>query len=171
MAKHSPKKRNGRQERDKHGRRPTTERIPLHAGNIRKYRNNTNKKMSANVWIPRGPHRSLHNKLLTKERVGRRFKASVEYRTRTVIPHIHGMSHKLKRIAECSGGRVVFLHVCDGVQTRRFMKRTTRAVYEISLSYGGSYIGQTGECVNDRLHEHANAIKSAPGSNLAAHVS
>lgn len=52
--------------------------------------------------------RSLSNKLLTEERVGTRSKASKEYGTRTVIPHIHGIAHKLKRTVECSGGRVVF---------------------------------------------------------------
>lgn len=44
-------------------------------------------------------------------------------------------------------------------------------IYEIPLSCDRCYVGQTGRCLNDRLREHAYAIKTGTGSTLAAHVS
>lgn len=41
--------------------------------------------------------------------------------------------------------------------------------YNVPLSCGKSYVGQTGRSVNDHLREHANSLKTFQGSNLATH--
>lgn len=42
-------------------------------------------------------------------------------------------------------------------------------MYGIKLSWGESYVGQTGCCINDRLREYADTVRTGTGSNLALH--
>lgn len=48
-------------------------------------------------------------------------------------------------------------------------ERCTGVVYNIKLSRGNVYIGQTSRCVNERLNDHALSVRSSPASNLAVH--
>ncbi|CAN8005973.1 unnamed protein product, partial [Ixodes pacificus] len=109
-----------------------------------------------------------------------------------VIPYLHGISHSLKRTAAKVGVRVVFSapnklgRMCKKVNStslsisqtpcgkkhaRQFTECTEGAVYDLPLSCGRSYIGQTGRCINDRLREHAASIGNTSGSNLVRHCS
>lgn len=117
--------------------------------------------------------------------------ASLENRPKyAVIPYLHNISHNLKKIAGRTNIRVVFSapeklgKLCimsnPGGQRRsrcgikHKCKRTTCAenvVYEIPLSCGKRYIGQTGRCVNDRLREHSSNVKNGSGGWLAHHCS
>ena len=42
-------------------------------------------------------------------------------------------------------------------------------MYELPLSCGKKYIGQTGRCANDRLREHANNVRTENAGHLAVH--
>lgn len=107
-----------------------------------------------------------------------------------VIPYLHRVSHCLKKVAQKAGIRVVFSaknkfsgmcnkvnredrgpRVCDKKHAKKFVECCHNAVYEIPLSCGRCYIGQTGRCVNDRLREHRNLMRGSVGSHLAAHSS
>lgn len=51
------------------------------------------------------------------------------------------------------------------------MKCAEGVVYEIPLSCGRSYIGQTGRCVNERVREHErNVEQMKEGPNLPKHI-
>lgn len=108
-----------------------------------------------------------------------------------VIPYVHKMAHGLKNVGNRFGVRVVFsapnklgsicamVHrraqgVCKGRRclqkhVKQYVKCVTGVVYEIPLSCGRMYIGQTGRCVNIRLREHRSSLKSTPYSHLASH--
>lgn len=105
-----------------------------------------------------------------------------------VIPYVHGVSHRLKKVGNRADVRVVFsartklnglcrrvnsdaprAQPCSKKHDKRYRECDTAVVYDIPLSCGRSYIGQTGRCVNDRLREHANTVKNRTGSNLATH--
>lgn len=45
----------------------------------------------------------------------------------------------------------------------------TGVVYNIPLSCGKCYIGQTGRCINDRAREHATSLTGTSAGHLAAH--
>lgn len=68
----------------------------------------------------------------------------------------------------CSSGPVNSTK-CSKKHANRFRECIEGVVYKIELSCGKSYVGQTGRCINDRLREHANTIRTGTGSNLAAH--
>lgn len=106
----------------------------------------------------------------------------------TVIPYVHGVSHRLKKAAARAGVTAVFsapnklsglcarvngegtgTKVCLKNHAQRFVECSSGVVYDIPLSCGKSYTGQTGRCLNDRLREHANTVKNKTGSNLALH--
>lgn len=42
-------------------------------------------------------------------------------------------------------------------------------VYNIPLSCGKRYVGQTGRCLNDRLREHDYSLRATVGGHLATH--
>lgn len=111
-----------------------------------------------------------------------------ERRKWAVIPYIHGVSHKLKKVAARVGVNVVFsapnklsglcrrvnaektsTRLCSKKHGQRFDECSSGVVYDIPLSCGKSYTGQTGRCLNDRLREHACNQKTGKGSNLALH--
>ncbi|CAN7943424.1 unnamed protein product [Ixodes hexagonus] len=106
-----------------------------------------------------------------------------------VVPYVHKMSHNLKKVANRHGVPLVFSapmklgQLCPritGVSGRKqgcgtkhakpHVGCVTHVIYEIPLTCGKSYVGQTGRCVNDRLREHTLSIKNNEGAHLPAHV-
>ena len=103
---------------------------------------------------------------------------------------MHKVAHHLKKVADRHGIQVVFSaprklaglcpRVCGNGQRRSgcgkkhaetFLKCATGVVYQIPLTCGRSYVGQTGRCVNERVGEHATSITRREGANLPAHCS
>lgn len=58
---------------------------------------------------------------------------------------------------------------CDMKHESQSVECYTRVVYDIPLSCGRSYTGQPGRCVNTRLKQHKNSLKSREGS-LSSHT-
>lgn len=96
-----------------------------------------------------------------------------------VMPYIHGIMHRLKKIASRQGVQVVCsapnkaYAMCRKVNCRNDQNQRSicgiahqtmcapcekGVVYRIPLSCGKSYIGQTGRCINDRTREHAASV-------------
>lgn len=55
---------------------------------------------------------------------------------------------------------------CKTKHRPRFTECIQCVVYQIPLSWGNVYIGQTGRCLNDRLREHYYNVNSAIQGNL-----
>uniref|UniRef100_A0A6M2CYP7 Putative tick transposon ovary overexpressed n=1 Tax=Rhipicephalus microplus TaxID=6941 RepID=A0A6M2CYP7_RHIMP len=110
----------------------------------------------------------------------------------SVIPYIHGVSHRFKRVAARFGVNVVFSaksklkDICPRLQHRenkksgkkgkctmrhgiRFVSCVKGVVYETPFSCGHVYVGQSGRCLNIRLREHHSSLKGTPTSHLALH--
>ncbi|KAM7313425.1 uncharacterized protein ISCGN_003290 [Ixodes scapularis] len=118
-------------------------------------------------------------------------KRKVPTRQRTkrpeVIPYIHKVAHNLKKVATKYDVPVVFSAPkklaglcarisdeeakapCDKKHVTPYVDCTVGVVYEIPLSCGKVYIGQTGRCINDRAREHALSVKNKYGSHLPIH--
>ena len=96
------------------------------------------------------------------------------------------MSHNLKKVAHRYDVPVVFsepnklAQLCPrimgasktGCQVKHatpYTRCATGVVYELPLTCGKSYVGQTGRCVNDRMREHANNLKKDFTAHLSAH--
>ncbi|XP_040062456.1 uncharacterized protein LOC120837287, partial [Ixodes scapularis] len=105
-----------------------------------------------------------------------------------VIPYIHNPSHNLKKVAAHFEVPVVFSaphklsHLCSKINNKKgegkvcqkkhanqYVECATSVVYNIPLSCGKSYVGQTGRCINERAREHAWSVKQSPSGNLAVH--
>ena len=107
-----------------------------------------------------------------------------------VAPYIHGVTHRLKKIAGRKGVQVICSAPnkaysmcrkvnregnneetgCDTSHKTRHTECTKEVVYQIPLSCGKCYIGQTGRCINDRTREHAASVKAITAAgHLAAH--
>lgn len=108
-----------------------------------------------------------------------------------VVPYAHKMPHGLKNVAQRYGVGVVFSapqklgKMCAQVQSRAEGKRTEGScgvqhkkkfvpcnkgvVYQLPLSCGKSYMGQSGRCVNTRLGEHRRSLNATTYSRLADH--
>lgn len=105
-----------------------------------------------------------------------------------VIPYVHKVSHRIKKVGEKHGvpvllsapqklsklcGRVARgderVGVCHKNHKTRYVECKEQVVYKIPLSCGKVYIGQSGRCINDRLREHALSVRSSPSGNLAVH--
>lgn len=112
----------------------------------------------------------------------------------SVIPYVHGLSHRLKKVAQNFEVKVVFsaknkissvcpsvkrkfegknevMKVCTIAHKRPFVDCTKNVVYQIPLDKCERvlYIGQTGRCLNIRLMEHASSLKGRPFTHLATH--
>ena len=103
------------------------------------------------------------------------------------MPYLHCLSHNVKKAAERYGIRVVFSAPCKlrkvcplltGKKREwsckknhqvKFTNCVSNTIYEIPLSCGRSYIGQTGRCFNERAQEHNRSLRTGTGSNLALH--
>ncbi|KAG0417456.1 hypothetical protein HPB47_005608 [Ixodes persulcatus] len=87
-----------------------------------------------------------------------------------VIPYIHKVSHNLKKVAAHFDLPVVFSapeklsSLCQRINNKQ-----DGVVYEIPMTCGKGYVGQTGRCVNERAREHALSVKNSPSGNLAIH--
>lgn len=105
-----------------------------------------------------------------------------------VVPYVHKVSHNLKKVANRHGVPLVFSAPnklaqlcprttkvgckkkgCSKKHASPFVKCVQGVVYDIPLSCGKSYIGQTGRCLNDRLREHAQNLKKVDGAHLSSH--
>ena len=105
-----------------------------------------------------------------------------------VVPYIHGLTHRLKKIASrqdvqvvCSAPNKAYsmcrrvnkgrdqLRVCNTAHRTQYAPCETGVVYKIPLSCGKFYIGQTGRCINDRAREHAASVKGTSAGHLSAH--
>ncbi|CAN8008485.1 unnamed protein product [Ixodes pacificus] len=108
-----------------------------------------------------------------------------------VLPYVHGVRHRLKKIAGRHGIQVVFSapnkayamcrkvnseadnnerNTCGTAHRTQYAPCESAVVYNIPLSCGKCYIGQTGRCVNDRTREHAASVRTiAAGGHLPAH--
>ncbi|XP_077516534.1 uncharacterized protein LOC144126337 [Amblyomma americanum] len=105
-----------------------------------------------------------------------------------VIPYLHAVSHRLKRICQRADVRVVFsapdklsklCHRVNAPAERKpacpvkhrspFVSCKVGVVYKIPLSCGRAYTGQTGRCLNERLMEHSNDVSNTAKRNLGVH--
>lgn len=108
-------------------------------------------------------------------------------RRTTVIPYVHQVLHKVKKIAEGGCAKVLMSapnklsklcarvnkvgrkhNPCKINHKTKYVGCRQNVVYEIPLDCKRSYVGQTGICINLRLQEHANSLKSNVGGHLAA---
>lgn len=106
-----------------------------------------------------------------------------------VVPYMHQVTHRLKKVGQRMGVRVVSSaphklsqlarltcgarhreQRCKTKHRNRFVNCIIDVVYMIILSCGACYIGQTGRCLNDRLREHACNVRSGNDGYLAQHV-
>lgn len=109
-----------------------------------------------------------------------------ERRGFVVLPYVHKLSHGIKKVARkfgvdvfcsapCKLSRVCALTSvqrsgsCGTNHKRKFVGCRSEVVYEVPLSCGKVYVGQTGRCLNKRLSEHSYAVASASGQHLAVH--
>lgn len=107
-----------------------------------------------------------------------------------VIPYVHSLTHNLKKVADRYDVPIVFsapnklsrlcrrinnpresADPCNTKHRNRYTECATGVIYEIPMSCGSSYIGQTGRCFNDRAREHAAATRATPSGHLAMHCS
>ena len=58
---------------------------------------------------------------------------------------------------------------CNTAHRTKYTACQTGVVYQIPLTCGRCYIGQTGRCINDRAREHAASVKGAAAGHLSAH--
>lgn len=130
---------------------------------------------------------SVHKRLKMKNRGDREVRDKIK-KNLVIMPYIHGISHRLKKVAARNDVRLVcsapckLSKLCMKVSQHSSRKSTcstkhvakhrtcdTCVVYSIPLKCGRYYIGQTGRCVNDRMREHANLIPTGTGGNLPLH--
>ena len=109
-----------------------------------------------------------------------------------VIPYMHRVIYNLKRVGNKYGVPIVFSaphklakmcpKVCSSNQVipgcgtkhaKPYVRCATGVVYEIPLSCGKVYVGQTGRCINQRAKEHERSLgdEAASFQNLPAHCS
>lgn len=98
------------------------------------------------------------------------------------------MSHNLKKIAKRANVNVVFSAPCKLSKlcrmTNPFFRKAPACVtkhdnkyvdcqagvvYEIPLDCGRKYVGQTEQCLNDRLRQHNNKVNIGREGHLAIH--
>lgn len=132
-------------------------------------------------------------RLLKKMKSGKKEERSQESKKISVIPYVHGLSHKIKKVAAEYGVKVVFSAknkvggVCSAVnnlyeerpndigtkcskrEDHRVVECKRNVVYKIPFNCGHCYVGQTGRCLNVRLKEHLNNLKGRPETHLAMH--
>ncbi|CAN7950138.1 unnamed protein product, partial [Ixodes hexagonus] len=105
-----------------------------------------------------------------------------------VVPYLHKTAHNLKKIASRIGTKVVFSapdklaklsHLtnpfrkasvgCVKKHRSPFVACVEGVVYQIPLSCGKKYVGQTGRCLNDRLREHNLNVNNYRDGHLSVH--
>ncbi|CAN7944504.1 unnamed protein product [Ixodes pacificus] len=134
-------------------------------------------------FLVRGVAESLLKKMKSPDTETRKRPKKFE-----VLPYAHRTSHNLKRVGAKFNVDVVFTAPCklsklcamssgtksrngpcDKRHAKQFVPCVKEVVYEIPLSCGRDYLGQTGRCWNDRLREHAASLGSGHGSHLPIH--
>lgn len=114
-------------------------------------------------------------------------KPLVGFQRPEVVPYIHKVTHSLKKVASRFNVPLAFSVPqklaqlsrrttcaeekggCKKNHERRFVQCANNVVYEIPLTCGKVYIGQTGRCLNDRLREHARNLINKERSHLVDH--
>lgn len=105
-----------------------------------------------------------------------------------VIPYMHNVTHNLKKVAQRYNVPVAFsapnkmARLCRQINSpqpssdpcttkhrNKYVECATGVVYEIPMTCGMTYVGQTGRCVNDRTREHAASTRTTPSGHLAIH--
>lgn len=141
-----------------------------------------------NAGYPEHLLTSVAGSLLQKLKRGQ-VRAAPEHQHKVaVVPYLHTISHRLKRIGQKAGVRVVFSApdklsklcrrvnapavrkpACPVRHQAPFVPCQVGAVYKIALSCGKAYVGQTGRCLNERLMEHSNSVYNTTKRNLGVH--
>lgn len=113
-----------------------------------------------------------------------------ERKRMTVMPCVHKLSHRFKKVGAKYGVNVLFSapnklsnvgaavqrkieghrkrKVCNINHVNQYVQCRTCIVYQIPLSCGSTYIGHSGRCINVRLMEHANSLEKKE-TTLANH--
>ena len=129
---------------------------------------------------------SCERLLQSKKGSSKRSENVTESRRVHVMPYIHRVSHNVKKVANRYGVKTVFSAPCKLARVCSMMHKglrvpcskrhvdpavecVTGVVYEIPLSCGRCYIGQTGRCFNERAREHSLAVRSHTGGHLDLH--
>lgn len=111
-----------------------------------------------------------------------------ERRKTAVIPYLHGVAHRLKKIGQRAGVRVVMSAPlklarlcketcpvrqensgCNVGHNNKYVECDGGVVYRVPLACGRVYVGQTGRCINSRLREHQNNVLKRKNGNLSNH--
>lgn len=106
----------------------------------------------------------------------------------TVLLYLHKISHNLKKVGRRVGVDVVFSapeklsglcrkvnscpkekQGCTKKHHAQFVNCVEAVVYSIPLSCGRRYVGQTGQCLNDRLREHKYNVSRVVSGHLGLH--
>lgn len=128
----------------------------------------------------------IAEKLLTSKRRQRQREKS---KRPAILPYLHRLSHNIKKVASKYDVQIVLSapdklkKLCPKINNtkgeqggcqvnhrHKYVECNSRVVYEIPLSCGQVYIGQSGRCINVRLREHDLALKASPAGHLAVHV-
>lgn len=107
-----------------------------------------------------------------------------------VVPYMHKIAHNLKKVAQRVNVKVVFtapqklsrlckLSVppsrptlgCTTKHANKFRDCICNVVYQLLLSCGRYYVGQTGRCINERLREHMYNVDHYKQGWLSVHCS
>lgn len=145
---------------------------------------------SRSAGFPSALLSSLAEKMLVTLRTTRNNRPNKHTRSPLAdVPYIHGFSHRLKKTAGRVGIRVLcsipnhlaslcrlvnrdetVSFCCDKKHRNHFIECVKNVVYDIPLSCGKSYVGQTGRCINYKMREHAKSLKATTGRNLALYI-
>lgn len=60
-------------------------------------------------------------------------------------------------------------NVCGTNHRTKYAPSDVEVICNIPLTCGRRYIGETGQCINERTREHANNLKSSTTGHLATH--
>lgn len=129
---------------------------------------------------------SVCRSLLKKIKSGDTEKKRERPRNFTVLPYVHRLSHRLKKVAQRHEVDVVFSasqklsklrrkvnltrkKPCGKKHDNVFVECQVGIVYRIPLTCGKVYVGQSGRCINDRLREHAASLRASPSGHLSVH--
>src|SRR5579863_9636060 len=124
---------------------------------------------------------------LLEEVVEEKRKDKGKARKRLVMPYNHGHGHRFKKVVDDDQFQLTFSYPykfsslphrvnaerkCKCNKAKHFVSCSSSVVYEVPLSCGKSYIGQTGSCINTRLmqHEYNISKKKQDESLLVKHV-
>lgn len=76
---------------------------------------------------------------------------------------------KLSRLCKMTNPFLRKAPACIINHKNKYVSCQKGVVYEIPLSCGRSYVGQTEQCLNDRLRQHNNNVRNGREGHLAIH--